>query len=138
MRVKRRKGMTLLEIMAVVVIIGILATIVTMYVDDAISQAKVDTTKSQLASLDDAIRLYKMNQNSLPSKLEDLVNPPSSGGSPGRKYLETVPKDAWNRDFVYKVLSANDYDCISYGADGKPGGSGYDADISIKSIKERK
>lgn len=129
--------MTLLEIMAVVVIIGILATIVTMYVDDAISQAKVDTTKGQLASIDDAIRLYKMNQNSLPSKLEDLVSPPSSGGT-SRKYMEIVPKDAWNHDFVYKVLGSNDYDCLSYGADGKPGGSGYDADISIKSVKERK
>jgi general secretion pathway protein G len=131
------KGFTLIEIMAVIIIIGLLAAIGAMNFLGQTDKARVITTKANLKMLHHAIAQFKMDTGRCPTEEEGLsvlVVPPSdvkdyqSGG-----YLDStdIPKDAWGNDFVYVAYpeSGKPYVIVSYGADGQEGGEGYDADL---------
>jgi general secretion pathway protein G len=133
-------GFTLIELMVVIVILGLLAGVIIPRFMGETDKAKVATTKMQIASLESALKMYKLDNGSYPSTeqgLQALVEAPTAGNLPTnwRKggYLEKgkVPKDPWKNDYIYICPGSHgDFDLSSYGADGEPGGEGFDKDIN--------
>ena len=133
-------GFTLIELMVVIVILGLLAGLTIPRFIGESDKARVGTAKTQIVSLETALKMYKLDNGQYPSTeqgLKALVEPPTVGNLPkswrSGGYLEKgrVPKDPWKNDFVYISPGAHgDFDLISLGADGEPGGEGFDADIN--------
>ncbi|MGD0596041.1 MAG: type II secretion system major pseudopilin GspG [Sedimentisphaerales bacterium] len=133
----KRRAFTMIEIMAVIVIIGILAGIVAVSVVGKIDQARVTATKASLKMLHSAVIQFKLDTGRYPTEeagLQELIEQPTdvTGWNTGG-YLETttLPKDAWGHDFVYQLSpeSGKPFVIISYGADGEEGGEGYNTDL---------
>lgn len=136
-RIRRPYGFTLIEVMVVVVILGILAAIIVPRIMDAPDKARVAKAKQDIAALQSALNMYKLDNYVYPSTqqgLEALVAPPQ-GDPPARNwkpggYLEHLPKDPWGNPYQYLNPGTHgEIDIFSYGADGKPGGEGINADI---------
>lgn len=134
---KRQKGFTLIEIMVVVVIIGLLATLVLPRVLGRQEQAQIEKTKADIQALSSALKLYKLDNFNYPSTqqgLDALVSQPS-GDPPAKNwkeggYIERLPTDPWGNDYQYlSPGQKGEYDLWSYGSDGKPGGEKGAADI---------
>jgi len=138
---KRKKnvksGFTMVELMAVLIIIGLLGTLVATKVVSNIDRARVTTTKSNLKELHRMVNQFKLDTGRFPTEEEELyalIEEPSDveGYQPGG-YLETtdVPLDGWKREFIYELYpeSGKAFVIISYGADGEEGGEGYDTDL---------
>ena len=138
---KRRRdikaGFTMVELMAVLIILGLLAALVVTKVAGKIDQARSTTTKANLKSLHMAVNQFKMDTSRFPSEemgLEELIDQPSDVMSwePGG-YLETtdIPKDGWGEEFIYERFpeSGKAFVIKSFGADKEEGGEGYDADL---------
>jgi len=132
-----RKGFTMVELMAILIIIGLLATLVVTKVASKIDQARVTTTKANLKLLHAAVNQFKMDTGRFPSEdlgLTELIEQPSdiTNYEPGG-YLETteIPKDGWGNEFVYELYpeSGKPFVIKSYGADGEEGGEEYDGDL---------
>jgi len=133
-----RSGFTMVELMAILVIIGLLAAVVATNVIGRIDKAKVTSTKASLRILHAAVTQYKLDTGQFPTEEEGLmalIEPPSEVvdlAEPGG-YLETteVPKDGWGNEFDYMLYpeSGKPFVIISYGADGEEEGEGYDADL---------
>jgi general secretion pathway protein G len=136
----RRSGFTLIEIMVVVFIIGILLAIVAPKLIGRTDDARVVEAKAQIRNFETALKLFKIDNGFYPSTqqgLEALIAQPSAGKLPKNYkqggYLEKkkISQDPWGNPYIYiSPGTEGDYDIISYGADGSPGGEGYDADIT--------
>jgi len=134
------RGFTLIEIMVVVVILGILAGLIVPRLMGRTEQAKRTKARVQMESIETALKLYKLDNGSYPTTeqgLQALVEAPAVGelANQWRKggYLEKgkVPADPWRNDYVYLSPGVHDdFDLISYGKDGQPGGEDDDADIN--------
>jgi general secretion pathway protein G len=132
-------GFTLIELMVVIVILGILVAFVAPRFMFAPEDARRKAAMAQMSSLETALKLYKLDNGVYPSTeqgLDALVDPPSVGTPPKAwrtgGYLEKgkIPKDPWKNDYVYLSPGLHgEYDLISYGSDGQPGGEGNDEDI---------
>jgi len=137
---KRSRGFTLIELMVVVVILGILALYVAPKIMGRPDEAKQVKAKMDIASLETALKLYRLDNGFYPSTeqgLAALVQMPQSGQIPKNwkegGYLEKgqVPKDPWGNEFVYlSPGNHGEFDIICYGADGVAGGEGKDKDIT--------
>ena len=138
---RSKNGFTLLEILVVVLIITILATIVGVSVARHPGQARVTAAKAQIVIFKTALTTYRMEQGNLPTQeqgLKALVEKPTASPIPEKYpaegYLDSrhLPKDPWNHDYIYIVPGSKGdaFEIISYGADGEPGGVGDAADIS--------
>ncbi|MBF0223951.1 MAG: type II secretion system major pseudopilin GspG [Desulfobacterales bacterium] len=137
---KNNQGFTLIELMVVIVILGVLAGLIVPKIMGTPGQAKQLKAKMQIESLESALKLYKLDNNIYPETeqgLQSLVEPPSAGKLPQNwrqgGYLDKgkVPKDPWNNEFVYLSPGVHgEFDILSYGRDGVPGGDGEDKDIS--------
>lgn len=129
---KARKGFTLIELLVVLVILALLAGLVLPQFLGRGEQAKVQAAKTQMGNFKSAIELFKLDHNGNPPEtLDELRNPPqTSSGAPANAYLEQIPADPWDKPYDYKVNDDRTYVIISYGADGKEGGDGLDADIA--------
>ncbi len=117
-------GMTLLEIMVVMVILGMIASLVGVAVMDQLEEAKMKDAKIQIQSFAQALDLYKLDFGSYPSTSEGL-NILSSPPNNKKPYMNNIPKDPWGRDFVYiypGTHNSSSYDVESYGPDGNDGG----------------
>ena len=133
-------GFTLIEIMVVLVILGILVGFVGVRIMGKPEEARRTKAKVQISSLETALKLYKLDNGTYPTTeqgLQALIEPPTVGqlSKAWRKggYLEKgkVPKDPWENDYVYLSPGLHgDFDLISYGSDGEPGGEGKDEDIN--------
>ena len=132
-----RSGFTMIELVAMLIIIGLLAAVVGTNVMGKIEKAKVTTTKTSLKILHSAVNTFKMDTGRYPTDEEQLLvlveDPGDEGWEPGG-YLETleVPKDGWKNDFFFELepASGKPFVIISWGADGEEGGEGYDADLA--------
>jgi len=130
-------GMTLFEIMVVIVILGIPAGLVIPRIMDQPDKAKVVKAKMQMESLSTALKQYKIDNGVYPSTeqgLEALARKPSIGKIPKNYpeggYLQKVPSDPWDNAYIYISPGEHgDFDIISRGADGEEGGEKADADI---------
>ncbi len=136
MRASRRSGFTLVEIMVVVIIIGILATLVIANVVGQSDRARVKVTKAMLTTVASQLDIFKLDHNRYPDALEDLMTPPNyitkTENWPQGGYLKEQPMDGWGNKLVYRrgaSSATRPFELISYGADGKEGGDGFDADI---------
>lgn len=135
-------GFTLLEVMVVMVIIGILAALVVPNVLGRPDEARVIAARQDIATLMQALRLYRLDNLRYPSTeqgLQALVEKPATPPLPGNwkngGYLERVPLDPWGKPLVYLNPGLHgEIDVFSLGADGAPGGDGIDADIGSWSL----
>jgi len=127
----------MVELMAVLIILGLLVAVVVRNYMGQTDKARVITTKASLKSLHFAVNQFKMDTGRFPTEeegLKALVEQPSdiTNWEPGG-YLETteIPKDGWGNDFIYERFpeSGKPFVIKSLGADGKEGGEGYDADL---------
>ena len=136
----RQAGFTLIELMVVIVILGLLAGIVLPRFLGQSDTAKRQATRTQMAILETALKMYKLDNGSYPTTeqgLKALVEAPTAGNLPKnwRKggYLEKgkVPKDPWKNEYIYLCPGSHgDFDITSLGADEQPGGEGFDKDIN--------
>jgi general secretion pathway protein G len=134
---RKQSGFTLIEIMVVVVIIGILASVVVPRIMDNPDKARTAKAKNDIRALESALELYRLDNYVYPTTdqgLEALVTRPT--GSPEPKnwksggYIKKLNKDPWGNDYLYLSPGENgDVDIFSYGADGVSGGEGPNSDI---------
>lgn len=122
-RSRLARGLTLIEILVVVTILGLIAGIVGVAVVGQLEEAQIDTTGTQIKNIEDALEIYKMKIGKYPTSTEGLgalANPPN-----GKKpMMETIPKDPWGGDFVYLSPGQHNaarFDIYSKGPDGQGG-----------------
>ena len=137
---RNNRGFTLIELMVVIVILGILAGLIIPRIMGRPEEARRMKGRIQIESIETALKLYRLDNGEYPSTeqgLEALVESPTVGQLPKawRKggYLEKgkVPKDPWGNDYIYLCPGLHDdFDLMSYGADGEPGGEDNNADIN--------
>lgn len=139
MRIAARgqRGFTLLEVMVVVVILGILAALVVPRIISRPDEARVVAAKQDIASLMQALKLYRLDNQRYPTTeqgLLSLIARPTAAPVPSNwkagGYVERLPKDPWGNPYQYLNPGVRgEIDVFSLGADGAPGGEGNDADI---------
>ena len=141
-RMKSKKvqaGLTMIEIMVVVVIIGILAALIVPNIAGRDDQARVSTVKSNLKAIAQALELYKLDNFSYPTTsqgLEALVtNPGDAPNWNSSGYLKKLEKDPWGQPYMYlSPADSGPYEIISYGSDRQEGGEGVAADIILSEL----
>lgn len=131
-------GLTLIEMLIVLVIIAVVAGLITMNVIGRPDEAKATTTKGNIASISGALKMYRLDNGDYPTTeqgLKALVEKPSAPPVPTSwpqgGYLSAPPLDAWGRPYEYSAQGGA-FTIKSFGKDGKPGGEGVDADIEGK------
>ena len=130
-------GFTLVELMVVIVIIGLLTTLVAITVLPNLGKAANQKAKADIATLDQAMELYRLSNLTYPSTadgLQALVAPPASLTDPTRYqaggYIKKLPNDPWGKPYLYASPGQHGtFDIYTLGADGAPGGTGENADI---------
>ena len=136
----RQGGFTLIEVMVVVIIIGLLASVAVPTVIDKLDQARVEKARSDFKALQTALKLYRIDNFMYPTTeqgLQALVTKPGLAPVPrnwkSSGYLDQLQQDPWGRDYLYASPGegGHEYDIYSLGADGVSGGTETAADISI-------
>jgi len=137
----RRDGFTLIEIMAVVLIMGLLVSIVGYNVFQQVDKARVQTARANISQLESALELYRMDNARYPTTdqgLEALIRKPTGTPEPRNYppegYLRRSSQltDPWGSPYQYESPGQHNphsFDLWSYGADGEPGGTGADRDV---------
>jgi len=131
---RARRGFTLLELLVVMVIIGLLVSYVGPRYFSQVGKSEVKTARAQIDALEKALDQYRLETGHYPSTeqgLAALVTQPTNEPRWGGPYLrKSVPPDPWGNPYVYKQPGDHgDFDLLSYGNDGQPGGSAEAADI---------
>jgi len=133
----RSRGFTLIELLVVVVIIGLLAGFVAPRYFSQVGKSEVNAARAQIDALEKALDQYRLDTGRYPSAeegLKVLVERPASEPKWAGPYLrKDVPLDPWGKPYVYKTPGERwEYELVSYGRDGQPGGSGDNADITSR------
>ena len=136
-----KTGFTLIELMIVVVILGLLATIVMPRILDRPEQARRMKAKVDIRNIESALGLFKTDTGRFPTTsegLEVLVSDPGIKGYNSDGYLDKVPLDPWGNKYIYLCpgVHSKDYDLESYGKDGENGGTDNNADIESWNLDE--
>jgi len=116
---RRRRGMTLMEVMIVIAIIMLLMGALTFGLAGMFQQAQGDTARLLMTKIDQKAKVYRVKKKKLPDSIEELYKD------------EDQPTDPWGNKFRFVKGGDKGYDIISYGADGHEGGTGADADIKL-------
>ncbi|MHC4644460.1 MAG: type II secretion system major pseudopilin GspG [Planctomycetota bacterium] len=129
-----RPGFTLIELMIVIVILGLLATVIAPRILNRPEQARRMKATVDMHSIESTLALFKADTGRFPTTsegLEALVSDPGVKGYNSDGYLDKVPLDPWGNSYIYIApgLHSKDYDLESYGKDGEDGGTGHNADI---------
>ncbi len=138
-KITSTRGFTLIEVMVVLVILGILATLVVPRIMSRPDEARIIAAKQDINSIGQALKLYRLDNHAYPTTdqgLQALVTKPTAPPAPPNwktgGYLDRLPKDPWGNEYKYLspgVKNTNDVDIFSLGADGLAGGEGNDADV---------
>ena len=134
-----RRMFTLVEMVVVIVIIATLAAVATPMYFNYVKSSRAGAAKMQIGSFEQCIFDYRVHMKTLPASLEDLVKNNSGSKRWKGPYLKggVIPQDPWGNDYVYKKPGDHgEFDIISYGADGQPGGEDEDADIGNWTVVE--
>lgn len=142
LKMNSARGFTLVEVMVVVVILGILATLVIPKVVGNTDKARLMAAKQDIQTMSAALSMYRLDNYKYPTTdqgLEALVTAPNadmksynSGG-----YIDRLKTDPWKNPYQYIFPGQNgEFDLFSYGADGRPGGEGIDSDIGNWNMDE--
>ena len=131
---RRQRGFTLLELLVVMVIIGLLAAYVAPRYFSQVGRSEVRSAQAQIASLRSALDTYRLDMGSYPTTeqgLAALTTRPANGAKWNGPYMQrAVPPDPWGKPYQYRSPGEHgEYDLLSFGKDGQPGGSGEAADI---------
>jgi general secretion pathway protein G len=121
---RHERGMTLVEIMVVVVIISLVAGVVGVAVLNRLGDAQKKVAYTQMKQIGEALELYKLSFRHYPSTGEGLAALASPKGNE-KPFMQMIPKDPWGNDFVYIYPGTHNqggFDILSYGADGVQGG----------------
>lgn len=126
-------GFTLIELLVVVIIIGLLAALVAPKFFGKVEQSKIKATEAQIELFGAALDQFRLDVGRYPTSAEGLQTLRSSSGIEswhGSYLKKEIPADPWGRAYIYTSPGANDdYDIVSYGADGSAGGEGESQDI---------
>jgi len=141
----RQSGFTLIEIMVVVVILAVLGALVVPKILENVDKARVTRAASDIRAIETALDLYRLDNFKYPTTeqgLQALVKQPADPSITNYRsegYLPSLPKDPWNQEYHYASPGPDgrQYEITTYGKDGKPGGEGYDADISSTTLDQR-
>jgi len=127
----RSGGFTLLEMLAVIVLLGIVATIVVRQVGGNVDKGKYGAGKAQLASLSMKIENYALEVGAPPKNLQQLTTKPANARNWNGPYAKPSDlQDPFGHEFGYRSPGQHgSFDLIFYGQDGQPGGEGYNADV---------
>ena len=134
-RTPRTRGFTLIEIMVVLVIMGVMAALIVPAVLDRVDESRITAARTDINNLMQALKLYKLDNQRYPSAeqgLDALLHKPTAGTPPPnwKPYLDKLPNDPWGHPYQYANPGVKgEIDVYSFGADGRPGGEGVDADI---------
>ena len=134
---RRHRGFSLMELMVVIAILGILATLVATNVVPILARGRETKAKSDIKAIKEAITSYRTVHNVLPDSLDQLTQPDPKNYN--EAYIEEGNElsDPWGNAYVYQRESNSKYTIICYGADGIPGGEGEDADIDDKTMNKK-
>ncbi len=138
---RRRRGLTLVEMIVVLAIIALVAVMIVPNVIGRPDQARVTVAKTDLKTIAAALRMYRLDNGDYPSTdqgLGALVERPTTQPQPANwnseGYLPEEPRDPWGREYVYRSPGrSGGFDLMSYGKDGEAGGEGLDADLTDRS-----
>jgi len=133
-------GLTLIEMIIVLAIIALIAGLIVPNVIGRPDEARVTVAGADLRTISAALKMYRLDNSNYPSTdqgLEALAERPRKAPLPRTwpqdGYLAEIPRDPWDRPYVYRSPGANGgFDLVSLGRDGRPGGEGVDADISAQ------
>jgi general secretion pathway protein G len=128
----KARAFTLIELLAVIAILGLIAAFAVPQVLKWVSGARSDAARVQIEALGASIDLYRLEVGSFPPDLQALVEKPPGVAKWDGPYLKkrVIPKDPWGNDYIYRYPGNNgDYDLVSLGADNSEGGEGEQKDI---------
>jgi general secretion pathway protein G len=130
----RQSGFTLLELLVVVAIIGVLAGYVGPRYFSQIGKSEVNAARAQIDAFEKALEQYRLDTGGYPDAqagLSALLARPNNEPKWAGPYLKkALPPDPWSRPYIYRLADNGSFTIISYGKDGKPGGTGENADIT--------
>lgn len=136
-------GVTLIEMMVVLVMIAVVAALIVPNVIGRPDEARVAVAKTDMRTVAGALQLYRLDNGRYPSTSQGLaalaerpISPPVPRTWPSGGYLSDVPLDPWGTPYVYRA-EASDFELVSLGADGAQGGDGVDADIPLRQRQDR-
>ena len=137
-----KHSFTLIEMVIVIVIIGLLASIATPLYFRHVNTSKITTAKAQIQLFEQAILDYRLDTGKLPTQaqgLNILIEKDQSVKNWKGPYIKGIPLDPWRNEYIYQVPGEHgEFDILSYGPDGQPGGEGDDADIGNWILREKK
>ncbi|MEM1298115.1 MAG: type II secretion system major pseudopilin GspG [Pseudomonadota bacterium] len=131
-------GVTLIEMMVVLVMISVVAALIVPNVIGRPDEARVSVAETDMRSIAGALQLYRLDNGTYPTTAQGLaalavrpVSPPLPRSWPDGGYLGAVPADPWGTPYIYRSTPA-EFELISLGADAAPGGEGVNADIPVR------
>ena len=143
--IQNEKGFSFIELMVVVIILGILASVIVPRYMGRTDEAKTVKAKIDIAAIETSLKLYRLDNGTYPSTeqgLAALIERPTTEpaapnwNEPGYLEKKVIPKDPWSREYLYLSPGVHgEYDILSYGADGAPGGEGKNQDIKSWEIE---